>query len=132
MFGQLFVQTLSSRSKAMKTDMNGKIVSYTKFCAQNRTLASEMQNLKQPKTSVFPPLILKRWIDKSSQASTRQLEQHFYSFIKGRQEELLNQAEAVSPEETTNKSKIKTLQDLFRPPVDIIFKGTFEAVCIVF
>ena len=60
-----------------------------------------------------------------------QLGQHFYSFIKGRQEELLNQAAAVTPEETTNNSKIKTLQDLFRPPVDIIFKGTFEAVCIV-
>ena len=46
----------------MKTGMNVKIGSYTKLCMQNKILASKMQNLKQQKTSVFAPLILKRLI----------------------------------------------------------------------
>ena len=46
----------------MKTDMNVKIGSYARLCMLNKILASEMQNLKQQKTSAFAPLILKRWI----------------------------------------------------------------------
>ena len=46
----------------MKTEMNVKIGSYTKLCMQNKILASKMQNIKQQKTSVFAPLVLKRWI----------------------------------------------------------------------
>ena len=54
--------SLYKRNFQVKTDMNGKIGSYTKFCAQNKILDSKMRNLKQLKTSVFAPLILKRWI----------------------------------------------------------------------
>ena len=50
------------RNFQMKIDINGKIGSYAKLCMQNKILASKMQNLKQQKTSVFAPLILKRWI----------------------------------------------------------------------
>ena len=32
------------------------------LCTQNKILASKMQHLQQQKTSVFAPLILKRWI----------------------------------------------------------------------
>ena len=49
----------------MNTDMNLKIGSYNKLCTQNKILASKMQNLKEQKTSIFAPLILKRWISKS-------------------------------------------------------------------
>ena len=75
MFGQILSKLLIWRSKAlmisnslnhryfqMKTDMNVKISSYTKLCMQNKILASKMQNIKQQKTSIFAPLILKRWI----------------------------------------------------------------------
>ena len=51
--------------------------------------------------------------------------------LLGRQEELLDSASSTgksTTESSTNSSKIKTLQDLFRPPIDITFKGTFEAV----
>ena len=54
--------SLHHRYFQMKTDMNVKIGSYTKPCMQNKILASKMRNLKQQKTSVFAPLILKRWI----------------------------------------------------------------------
>ena len=54
--------SLHHRYFQMKTDMNVKIGSYTKLCMQNKILASKMRNLKQQKTSVFAPLILKRWI----------------------------------------------------------------------
>ena len=54
--------SLNHRYFQMKTDMNVKIGSYTKLCMQNKILASKMQNIKQQKTSVFAPLILKRWI----------------------------------------------------------------------
>lgn len=52
-------------------------------------------------------------------------------FLLGRQEELLETASSIgksTAESSTNSNKIKTLQDLFRPPIDITFKGTFEAV----
>ena len=52
----------------MKTDINAKIGSYTKLCLQNKILASKLQHLKQQKTSVFAPLILKKWIDISAEA----------------------------------------------------------------
>ena len=55
--------SLHHRYFQMKTDMNVKIGSYTKLCMQNKILASKMRNLKEQKTSVFAPLILKRWID---------------------------------------------------------------------
>ena len=54
--------SLHHRYFQMKTDMNVKIGSYTNLCMQNKILASKMRNLKQQKTSVFAPLILKRWI----------------------------------------------------------------------
>ena len=54
--------SLHHRYFQMKTDMNVKIGSYTKLCMQNKILASKMRNLKQQKTFVFAPLILKRWI----------------------------------------------------------------------
>ena len=54
--------SLNHRYFQMKTDMNVKIGSYTKLCMQNKILASKMQNIKQQRTSVFAPLILKRWI----------------------------------------------------------------------
>ena len=54
--------SLNHRYFQMKTDMNVKIGSYTKLCMQNKILAPKMQNIKQQKTSVFAPLILKRWI----------------------------------------------------------------------
>ena len=54
--------SLHHRYFQMKTDMNVKIGSYTKLCMQNKILASKMRNLKQQKTSVFAPRILKRWI----------------------------------------------------------------------
>ena len=57
--------SLNHRYFQMKTDMNVKIGSYTKLCMQNKILASRMQNIKQQKTSVFAPLILKRWITDS-------------------------------------------------------------------
>eukprot|EP00794_Sanderia_malayensis_P011200 gene11200-12375_t len=45
-----------------------------------------------------------------------------------RQEELLNNATVTSTATSSkSESKIRTLQELFRPPVDITFKGTFEA-----
>ena len=50
--------SLNHRCFQMKTDMNVKIGSYTKLCMQK----TKMQNIKQQKTSVFAPLILKRWI----------------------------------------------------------------------
>ena len=46
----------------MKADMNVKIGQHTKLCTQNKILASKMRNLTQEKSSVFAPLILKRWI----------------------------------------------------------------------
>ena len=57
--------SLHHRNSQIKTDMNVKIGSYTKLCTQNKILASKMQHLKQQKTSVFAPLILKRWISRS-------------------------------------------------------------------
>ena len=54
--------SLNHRYFQMKTDMNVKIGSYTKLCMQNKIFASKMQNIKQQRTSVFAPLILKRWI----------------------------------------------------------------------
>ena len=54
--------SLNHRYFQMETDMNVKIGSYTKLCMQNKILASKMQNIKQQRTSVFAPLILKRWI----------------------------------------------------------------------
>ena len=54
--------SLHHRYFQMKTDMNVKIGSYAKLCMQNTILASKMRNLKQQKTSVFAPLILRRWI----------------------------------------------------------------------
>ena len=36
----------------MNKDMNVKICSYTKLCAQNKILVSKMRNLKQQKTSI--------------------------------------------------------------------------------
>ena len=54
--------SLNHRYFQMKTDMNAKVGPYTKLCMQNKILASKMQNIKQQKTSVFAPLILKRWI----------------------------------------------------------------------
>ena len=50
------------RNFQTKTDMKVIICFYAKFCTQNKILASKMRNLKQQKTSVFAPLILKRWI----------------------------------------------------------------------
>ena len=50
------------RNFQMKTDMNVKIGSSSKLCMQNKILASKLQNVKQQKTSIFAPLILKRWI----------------------------------------------------------------------
>ena len=52
--------SLYHRYFQMKMDMNVKIGSYTKFCRQKKNLASKMQHLKQQKTSVFAPLVLKR------------------------------------------------------------------------
>ena len=56
--------SLDHRNFQMKTDMNVKIGSYSKLCMQNKILASKLQNVKQQKTSVFAPLILKRWIQR--------------------------------------------------------------------
>ncbi len=53
-------------------------------------------------------------------------------FVSGQQEELLNNTAAANEPKTTTETKIRTLQDLFRPPVDITFKGTFEAVSSFF
>ena len=50
------------RNFQLKTDMNGKIGSHTKFCAQQKILASKMRTLKQQRTSVFASNIMKRWI----------------------------------------------------------------------
>ena len=53
----------------------------------------------------------------------------YCNLFVGRQEEILENGPAdtavIAP---TGESKIRTLQDLFRPPVDITFKGTFEVV----
>ena len=54
--------SLYHRNFQTKTDMKVKICFYAKLCTQNKILASKMRNLKQQKTSVFAPLILKRWI----------------------------------------------------------------------
>ena len=59
--------SLYHRNFQMKRDMNVKIGSYSKLCMQNKILASKLQNVKQQKTSVFAPLILKRWIRMSSE-----------------------------------------------------------------
>ena len=53
---------LYHRNFQTKTDMKVKICFYAKICTRNNILASKMRNLKQQKTSVFAPLILKRWI----------------------------------------------------------------------
>ena len=55
--------SLNHRNFQMKADMKVKVGSYTKLCTQNKILATKTQNLKQQKTSVFAPLILKRWIE---------------------------------------------------------------------
>ena len=49
--------SLYHRNFQMKTDMNVKIGSCTKFCTRNKIVASKMRGLKQQKTSVFAPLI---------------------------------------------------------------------------
>ena len=54
--------SLCHRNFQMSSDINVKIGSYIKFCVQNKILASKMRNLKQQRTSVFAPLILKRWL----------------------------------------------------------------------
>ena len=54
--------SLYHRKFQTKTDMKVKICFYAKICTWNKILASKMRNLKQQKTSVFAPLILKRWI----------------------------------------------------------------------
>ena len=54
--------SLYHRNFQTKTDMKAKICFHAKLCTQNKILASKMRNLKQQKTSVFAPLILKRWI----------------------------------------------------------------------
>ena len=56
--------SLYHRNFQTKTDMKVKIYFHAKLCMQNKILASKMRNLKQQKTSVFAPLILKRWIVK--------------------------------------------------------------------
>lgn len=38
------------------------------------------------------------------------------------------QTEADSEAEAVNTAKIQTLEDLFRPPLDLIFTGNMEAV----
>ena len=55
--------SLYHRNFQTKTDMKVKICFYAKLCTQNKILASKTRNLKQQKTSVFAPLILKRWIE---------------------------------------------------------------------
>ena len=45
-----------------KTDTKVKICFCAQLCTQNKILASKMRNFKRRKTSVFAPLILKRWI----------------------------------------------------------------------
>ena len=52
--------SLNHRNFQIKTDMNVKIGSFSKLCMQNKILASKLQNVKQQKSSVFAPLILKR------------------------------------------------------------------------
>ena len=52
--------SLHHRNFQMKTDMD---VKYTKLYTHKKILASKMQNVKQQKTSVFAPLILKMWIN---------------------------------------------------------------------
>ena len=59
----MIFNSLYHRNFQTKTDMKGKIYFYAKLCTQNKISASKMQNLKQQKTSVFAPLILKRWIN---------------------------------------------------------------------
>ena len=61
--------SLYHRNFEMKTAMNVKTGSYTKLCTQNKILDSKMQHLKQQKTFVFAPLILKRWIIAAKQPS---------------------------------------------------------------
>ena len=56
------LNSLNRRNFQTKIDMKVKIRFYAKLCTQNKILASKMQHLKQQKTSVFAPLILKRWI----------------------------------------------------------------------
>ena len=45
-----------------ETDIKVKVCFYAKICTRNKILASKMRSIKQQKTSVFTPLILKRWI----------------------------------------------------------------------
>ena len=73
--------SLNHRYFQLKTDMNVKIGSYTKLCMQNKILASRMQNIKQQKTSVFAPLILKRWIVHYSQLKAKGYSTRFFTFL---------------------------------------------------
>ena len=59
------LMTLNSsnhRNFQTKIDMTVKICFHTTLYMQNKVLASKMQHLKQQKTSVFAPLIFRRWI----------------------------------------------------------------------
>ena len=58
----LTLNSLNRRNFQTKIDMEIKIRFYAKLCTQNKIFASKMQHLQQQKTSVFAPLILKRWI----------------------------------------------------------------------
>ena len=58
--------SLYHRNFQTKIDMKVKICFYAKLCTQNKILASKMRNLKQQKTSIFAPLILKGGLNQTS------------------------------------------------------------------
>ena len=75
--------SLYHRNFQTKTDMKVKICFHAKICTQNKILASKMRNLKQQKTSVFAPLILKRWIGLALHCKTEPLALKKRTFYPG-------------------------------------------------
>ena len=55
--------SLCHRNFQMKTDLNVKIGSCTRFYKRNKILASKIRNLKQQKISISARVISKRWIE---------------------------------------------------------------------
>ena len=63
--------SLYIRKLQTKRDMKVNICFYAKLYTQNKILGSKMRHLKKQKTSVFAPLILKRWIVSRNCVSSR-------------------------------------------------------------